>query len=177
MENKNIIYGLKHPITKLYHYIGKSSKGMNRIKRHLFNSHNKSLSEWIRELENNNLFPIIEILEECSDEALLKIRESYWIRFYGSDNHPLFNKQDVKNSFSEKDIHSDSIGSAIKYLRKKAGLDQIQTALKAGIGLKTIRDLEQGKTTCRMDKANDVLHLFGYHLVPGRLNNSNELKL
>jgi uncharacterized pyridoxal phosphate-containing UPF0001 family protein len=41
-----------------------------------------------------------------------------------------------------------------------------ELAEKAGVGLRFIRDLEQGKTTLRMDKVNQVLKLFGQELGP-----------
>jgi predicted transcriptional regulator len=43
-------------------------------------------------------------------------------------------------------------------------------AVKAGVGLRFIRDLEQGKTTLRMDKVNQVLKLFGQELGPQPIN-------
>jgi y4mF family transcriptional regulator len=49
----------------------------------------------------------------------------------------------------------------IKLKRKQNKLTQPELALKAGVGLRFIRDLEQGKSTLRMDKVNDVLRLFG----------------
>ena len=39
-------------------------------------------------------------------------------------------------------------------------------AKKAGVGLRFIRDLEQGKRTLRMDKVGEVLRLFGHRLGP-----------
>ena len=54
--------------------------------------------------------------------------------------------------------------SQIKELRSKAGLTQVELAKRSGVGLRFIRELEQGKTTARMDKVNQVLALFGYHL-------------
>ena len=56
------------------------------------------------------------------------------------------------------------ISIQVKTLRKKAGLTQVQLAERAGVGLRFIRDLEQGKETVRMDKVNQVLKLFGCHL-------------
>ena len=35
---------------------------------------------------------------------------------------------------------------------------------KAGVGLRFVRKLEQGKETLRLDKVNEVLQLFGYQL-------------
>jgi y4mF family transcriptional regulator len=49
----------------------------------------------------------------------------------------------------------------IKEKRKQNKLTQPELALKAGVGLRFVRDLEQGKNTLRMDKVNDVLRLFG----------------
>jgi y4mF family transcriptional regulator len=54
----------------------------------------------------------------------------------------------------------------IKIKRKQNKLTQPELALKAGVGLRFVRDLEQGKSTLRMDKVNDVLRLFGETLGP-----------
>ena len=54
----------------------------------------------------------------------------------------------------------------IKLKRKQSKLTQPELALKAGVGLRFVRDLEQGKNTLRMDKVNDVLRLFGETLGP-----------
>jgi y4mF family transcriptional regulator len=60
------------------------------------------------------------------------------------------------------------LAAFIKDLRKRLKLTQGQLAEKAGVGLRFIRDLEQGKTTLRMDKVNQVLALGGYSMVPSR---------
>lgn len=49
----------------------------------------------------------------------------------------------------------------IKEKRSESKLTQIELAEKAGVGLRFIRDLEQGKQTLRLDKINQVLNLFG----------------
>ena len=56
------------------------------------------------------------------------------------------------------------IGKKIKKLRESAGLTQVECAKRVGVGLRFIRDLEQGKPTVRLDKVNHVLVFFGYHL-------------
>lgn len=56
------------------------------------------------------------------------------------------------------------IARALKELRAKAGLTQEELAKRSGVGLRFVRELEQGKQTVRMDKVNQVLALFGYHL-------------
>jgi y4mF family transcriptional regulator len=63
-----------------------------------------------------------------------------------------------------------SLSDFLKDKRKKLNLTQQQLAEKAGVGLRFIRDLEQGKTTLRMDKVNQVLKLFGQELGPQPVN-------
>ena len=56
----------------------------------------------------------------------------------------------------------DSLPLFIKDLRKKFGLTLVDLAAKSGVGLRFVRELEQGKETLRMDKVNQVLALFGH---------------
>ncbi|WP_394994110.1 helix-turn-helix transcriptional regulator [Emticicia sp.] len=53
------------------------------------------------------------------------------------------------------------ISQFIKSKRKALKLTQEELAQKAGVGLRFLRELEQGKTTLRLDKVNQVLDLFG----------------
>jgi len=59
------------------------------------------------------------------------------------------------------------IGIFVKEQRRAAGLTQEEFALRAGLGLRFIRDLEQGKRSVRLDKVNQALAMFGHHAVPG----------
>ena len=54
----------------------------------------------------------------------------------------------------------------VKEHRKETGLSQQECAERAGVGLRFIRDLEQGKASLRLDKVNLVLALFGHRLGP-----------
>ena len=56
------------------------------------------------------------------------------------------------------------LGKEIKKLRKNARLTQVECAAKAGVGLRFLRELEQGKPTVRLDKVNLLLFFFGSHL-------------
>lgn len=58
----------------------------------------------------------------------------------------------------------------VKTRRKQLGLTQKDIAEKAGVGLRFVRDMEQGKKSLRMDKVNQVLALFGHVLVPVERN-------
>ncbi|MBO5369473.1 MAG: helix-turn-helix transcriptional regulator [Clostridia bacterium] len=65
----------------------------------------------------------------------------------------------------------NTIAEFIKLKRKEAGLTQEEFAIRSGLGLRFIRELEQGKETVRMDKVNQALAMFGMHAVPGRKDN------
>lgn len=54
----------------------------------------------------------------------------------------------------------------IKQKRRECQLTQVDLAMKSGVGLRFVRDLEQGKQTLRMDKVNQLLALFGKELGP-----------
>ncbi len=56
----------------------------------------------------------------------------------------------------------------IKEKRKEYGLTQVDLSQKSGVGLRFVRELEQGKETLRLDKVNQVLALFGAEMIPGK---------
>ena len=71
---------------------------------------------------------------------------------------------------------NNPLASFVKKRRKAIKLSQTELAEKAGVGLRFIRDLEQGKSSLRTDKVNDVLVLFGHVLgaIPIERNNLNK---
>ena len=58
------------------------------------------------------------------------------------------------------------IAQYIKEMRKKHRLTQQDLSEKAGVGLRFVRELEQGKLTLRLDKVNQVFELFGTECGP-----------
>ena len=62
----------------------------------------------------------------------------------------------------------NTIAEFLKKKRKEAGLTQEEFAMRSGLGLRFVRDLEQGKKTVRMDKVNQALGMFGMEAVPGK---------
>jgi len=60
----------------------------------------------------------------------------------------------------------DALRFFVKQKRKELKLTQEDLALNAGVGLRFVRDFEQGKKTVRLDKVNDVLALFGKEVGP-----------
>jgi y4mF family transcriptional regulator len=81
-------------------------------------------------------------------------------------------KKDTRSGIAHSDdrgLHASTgmatqLSLQAKKLRKMSGLSQVDTARRTGVGLRFIRDLEQGKPTVQVDKVNQVLALFGYHL-------------
>lgn len=66
-----------------------------------------------------------------------------------------------------------NLSTYIKEQRKLYQLTQEQLAERSGVGLRFVRDLEQGKATLRMDKVNQVLSLFGTELGTIAINRSD----
>lgn len=62
----------------------------------------------------------------------------------------------------------------VKQKRKSVNLTQSELAKKAGLGLRFIRDVEQGKETLQLDKVNQLLSLFGYEMQPGPINRAEK---
>ena len=68
----------------------------------------------------------------------------------------------------------NTIGKYIKTERNKLGLTQEEFALRSGLGLRFVRELEQGKATVRLDKVNQALAMFGMEAVPGVMEGTDE---
>ncbi len=62
--------------------------------------------------------------------------------------------------------HKEQLVQFVKEKRQLLNLTQPDLASKAGVGLRFLRDLEQGKASLRIDKVNQVLQLFGHKLGP-----------
>lgn len=63
------------------------------------------------------------------------------------------------------------LANYIKMMRKQFGLTQFCLSQKSGVGLRFVRELEQGKETLRLDKVNQVLALFGAVMAPVKSQN------
>ena len=66
-------------------------------------------------------------------------------------------------------MRNDKIAAFIRENRKAAGLTQEEFAIRSGLGLRFVHELEQGKKTVRLDKVNQALAMFGMEAVPGRI--------
>ncbi len=66
----------------------------------------------------------------------------------------------------------NNLSTTVKMLRKQYNLTQEELSLKSGVGLRFVRDLEQGKETLRLDKVNQLLDFFNYEMVAAIKSNN-----
>ena len=66
------------------------------------------------------------------------------------------------------------IAKYVKENRRKLGMTQEEFAIRSGLGLSFVRDLEQGKENVRMDKVNQALAMFSMQAVPGKMDRGDE---
>lgn len=166
MRIKNIVYALESPVDGRVYYVGKSKHGLYRPYSHILSSHNPMIIDWLKSLQSD---PVVRILER-NVQTNLDDREKYWIRKMKERGEPLFNivipvKKHLK--YADYDLRT-----FVKDKRRAANLTQREFATKSGVGLRFVRDLEQGKETCRIDKVLQVLGMFGATLVPADIEQS-----
>jgi y4mF family transcriptional regulator len=61
-------------------------------------------------------------------------------------------------------MNNMDLSTTVKALRKQYGMTQEDLSIKSGVGLRFVRDLEQGKKTLRLDKVNQLLEYFNYEM-------------
>jgi DNA-binding XRE family transcriptional regulator len=152
----NIIYGLRDPRNDVYQYIGKSTVGTKRALQHLTQSHSPKVNEWVSKLNENWLYPIVDVIEEIEDVENLPEREKYWVNYYYDINPSLLNIQlidaPLQNIRSEEDENkfnflSIVIQDAPKILKKERlcrNLTQDELAKEMGVARSTVSLCENG---------------------------------
>ena len=58
-------------------------------------------------------------------------------------------------------MEQTTLSKYVKAMRKQYNLTQVELFEKSGVGLRLVRELEQGEQTLRLDKVNQILNLFG----------------
>lgn len=72
-------------------------------------------------------------------------------------------------------MNDKSLSEYVKQMRKEHNLTQVELSEKSGVGLRFVRELEQGKQTLRLDKVNQVLSLFGTEVGVAPISKFNKL--
>jgi hypothetical protein len=150
----NIIYVLNCPITKKPVYVGKSTQGVERPFKHIEEkSHSDKVNRWVKYLKERGKEPQVYLVDNDVDNNLLDAKETFWINYYLTKGNLLLNQKGIdpallfKHSTDNIDDPLSDIRSYIITKRKLLKLTQVELSEKAGVGLKVVRDIEQGKKT------------------------------
>lgn len=71
-------------------------------------------------------------------------------------------------------MEQTTLAKYVKEMRKRYSLTQVELSEKSGVGLRLVRELEQGKQTLRLDKVNQILNLFGCEVGAIRMTKESE---
>lgn len=71
----------------------------------------------------------------------------------------------------------NNIAQFVRDRRKKANLTQVALSDFTGVGLRFVRELEQGKPNVMTDKVNQVLLFFGHTLTPTPISDETRRNL
>ena len=71
-------------------------------------------------------------------------------------------------------MEQTTLSKYVKAMRKRYNLTQVELSEKSGVGLRLVRELEQGKQTLRLDKVNQILNLFGSEVGVVPMNKTDE---
>lgn len=185
--NQYLIYGLRCPKTDDYKYIGKSSSGMKRAQAHLTYSHNESVNHWVAELREQGLSPLIDVIEECSEEDL-QIKEHFWIQYFTARGCKLMNSilyrgaaieklekdiadaqkelEQVFNKVIETITETSTLGGFIKNRRRVLKITQADLAEIASITSRTLSEIELNNGNPSYYTIEKLLDILGYKLTP-----------
>lgn len=174
---KNIIYGLKDPRNDVFQYIGKSTVGNSRALKHLTDSHSGKVKEWIEELNEKWLYPIVEIIEEVDDIDNLSEREKYYVNFYYEINPNLLNVQLIDKNINEIRTEEDEekfntlikvitdIPNILKIERLCRNMTQDFVSKEVGLSRSTISLCERSKNVTLETVIKYILFLKGYDII------------
>ncbi len=71
-------------------------------------------------------------------------------------------------------MEQTTLSKYVKAMRRQYNQTQMELSEKSGVGLRVVRELEQGKQTLRLDKVNQILNLFGAEVGAVPMNKSDE---
>lgn len=92
MKNKVTIYSISHPVTKKIFYVGQTLDLSKRIIGHKYDSCSNALYSFMKELKEQKINPVFNILEECEVKYKFE-RELFWINKFSSEGYSLLNRQ------------------------------------------------------------------------------------
>lgn len=99
-ESKILIYALLCPLTLDIKYVGKTTRGFERIRQHYYDYKNKEgrtsyrKVRWVQSLREKGLIFKVCYLEYCRNEQELNIAEQKWIKLFRDLGEKLLNHTD-----------------------------------------------------------------------------------
>jgi len=164
----NLIYGIVDPTNNTCVYVGKTTEGIKRPVIHLIHSHNVNLREWVDELFNHSLVPIITILEKGLTLENIDAREIFWINEHKKVNPNLFNKQLLQTpneciEYSTEDLQYlsvmlNDVSSIIKSVRHKFNITQQELADLCNISRSTL-SLAENNNIVNIDILKKIINV------------------
>jgi DNA-binding XRE family transcriptional regulator len=163
MKSTNLIYGLRDPRNDVYKYIGKTTVGEKRPLMHLKKSHNILVNQWVDELKQINLSPIVDVIENNVSLEQLTNREMYYITYYSDISDELFNggKRSIEtiskpSILSETDINSLYISflntiEIYKLFKSSTAFTDSVIASALGVRRKTVYNIRKGNIKISME--------------------------
>ncbi len=67
-----------------------------------------------------------------------------------------------KRNLKQLEAESGPIANLVRMKRKQLGYNQQTLSDRVGVGLRFLKELEQGKKSLRLDKVEQLLSFFGY---------------
>ncbi len=170
MQKSYYVYAHINPETKKAFYIGKGTKDRCYEKR----SRSSTWKQYVSFLFNKGLAYGVDIRHTTELEVEAFKLEQIEISKELSNGNALFNVQSKAGLIIDEDVSSEEdqttnvLSTFVRTKRKQQKLTQKEFAMKCGVGLRFIRELEKGKPSLRLDKINQVLRAFGHILSPTR---------
>lgn len=165
MRNTTFIYVLKDPITLKIRYVGKSNKPQERYYDHINNKRDTNIHKknWVNKLKNENLKPIIEVIDEVPIDTW-KLYEKMYIKKYLDEGCKLMNytKGGDGGTFANKTSFKIGDGSKKIVILNKNGdfIKTFNSITEAGCELK--RDLGGICHTLNKEQKSCANYLFLY---------------
>ena len=152
---------------------------MFRPRTHMSRSHSSKIREWVNELKEFGLKPVIKVLEEIDFIENLNVREKYWIQKSIADGCYLLNvtlntaqhliTEEVTKYNSAPDVNAyQQLAKVVQRERMEAGLTVEQLAEYTDLAPGFIRETEQGKERMiKLDKTMQLLDFFNLKIKYG----------
>lgn len=144
------IYALIDPRDNAIRYIGITVNPDERLKQHIWGDMNIRKREWISELNQSDLAPIMQTIETAETEGTALEREAYWIQYYLSQGVRLVNI--LMTPYTNSQISDRTVRgkTTLEALIMESGLKRVSLAAQSGVTTASIIRICQGAPTSKV---------------------------